>query len=243
MATFQIISDIHVERRGLSIFDSITSQAKTLIIAGDLGHGEEESYMHALQKLSPKYENVVLVPGNHEYISRAGTSMSEILGTIRRATQYCPNLIVLDNSYVTIDGVIIFGSTLWSYCPSQCYAQSDIFSSPGQRLTSHQYNALHLGALRSLESVLEYADTVDRKLLVVTHHAPSFHGTLHPKYDVNDPKNHMYCSSNDAVVANDRIVAWAYGHTGYNGCIGKLVTNQVEHGGSFDRGLLGISMV
>jgi predicted phosphohydrolase len=241
MANFQIISDLHVEKHGLGIFDSITPQAKTLIIAGDLGHGEEESYIHALQRLSPMYENIVLVPGNHEYISRSGTSMSEILGTIRRATQYCPNLIVLDNSYVTIDGVVIFGSTFWSYCPSQHYPRPNIFLG-SQPITSHQHNALHFAALRTLESVLEYASSVDRKLLVVTHHAPTFHGTLHPKYPLDDPKNYMYCSSNDAILANERIVAWAYGHTGYNGCVGKLVTNQVEHGGSFDRGLLKIPL-
>lgn len=244
---FQIVSDLHIEAlyaSGKTVRDILTPSAKFLIIAGDLGRVENgELYVKALKELCSMFQKVILVAGNHEYYSmNPGPKITiedvdKILwGLIK--TPGMENLIFLNNETVNIDGILIHGATFWSYCPFQYYKNLPLYRDCGhgpRLLKVAEFNRMHLQAVESLENTIQYANQENLSLLVVTHYAPSFRGTLAPKH-VYDPiapamgnhKNYMYCSSSDHLVENSSILSWVYGHTSHNGNIGKLVSNQLD---------------
>lgn len=253
-AQFQIISDIHIDSLRSSLNDILTPSAPNLIIAGDLGRTEDwYSYREALKLLCRSFKKVILVPGNHEYYCRSsavGRTMQEIDACLEYLARTEPvlrgKLVVLQNQIVTIDGVDIFGSTFWSHWPNSSrypFPSLPIYlSSPKQQITQQEYNIeLHQRARRCLQQVCDARMPTPKNnpLIVVTHYAPSFQGTLAPHYANAAPdswtaaKNYMYCSHNDQLLDNSCIYAWVYGHTGYNpngtsSSGGKLVTNQFD---------------
>ena len=241
---FQIISDIHIEKNPKSIKEIISKTADILIIAGDLGHVEDfEKYSNAVEEICKMFEKVYLVPGNHEYYCKnSQISLDSINKKLKSLEKKYSNFTVLINEYVTIGEYVIFGSTFWSYCQRERYYNPPIYSDRADnlkptgnllKLSCREYNLLHLQSLQELERVIEYCESVDKKMIVVTHYAPTFNGTLHPKHR-NKTNNDMYCSNNDHLIKNKVIKVWIYGHTGYNGVYGKLVSNQIEHGGLKD---------
>lgn len=227
---FQIISDIHIES-GVNIQDVVKPvKNTTLIVAGDLGRVENyDAYYETLKWLCDNFNNVILVPGNHEYYtSNSELNYFAVNSTLFKMKQTLSNLIILIDDYVTINDILIFGSTFWSYCPKEYFINIPLHYEPHKLIDAHAYNKLHLNAQKKLEMCIEYAYTENLKVLVVTHHAPTFAGTLHPKYrDVSLTKNYMYCSNSDHFLGNNVVKCWIYGHTGYNGVYDKLVSNQV----------------
>jgi len=239
---FQIVSDLHIEgryREKRPLLEVIKPSSPYLIVDGDLGRLENfELYFETVKILCGAFEKVILIPGNHEYYAtKTPVTMENFEKRLYSLQEKFMNLIVLINSTVEIDGVIIFGSTFWSYCPRQYYPSPNLFTKSFEcnaklvKLTCAQYNKMHLRAVECLENAIEFAQNSGKSLLVVTHYPPTFKGTLaqkHAKNGVKDPKNYLYCSNNDAILENDTIIAWVYGHTGHNGCYGKLVTNQID---------------
>lgn len=235
---FQIVSDVHIEKLSAlkkTIKDVISPCAKILIVAGDLGHTEnEEKYRDACKELCSMFEQVILVPGNHEYYSSTSK-------TIQKTTEFLlglqfesetTNLTVLIDSDIVVEGIFIFGSVFWSYCPQQHYKMLPLYNDKGL-LTAGDFNNLHLESVRKLEESIQHAARNNWEMLVVTHYAPSFEGTFAKKHvsstgPKGDPKNYMYCSSSDHFIENKNILSWVYGHTGHNGIIGKLVSNQID---------------
>lgn len=254
---FQIVSDIHAEAlysRGKTIRDVITPSAPFLIVAGDLGRVEnEELYRTVIRELCSAFQKVFLIPGNHEYYSmNEGTittiqMVNKFLYSLRNEI---PNFypLVDDSMFVNlVDGpgmeaagsVMLHGSTFWSYAPHQHYMRSRLFTERSEGspvlVDCAEFNRMHFSAIERLERSIQQAARENRRLLVITHYAPSFRGTLAPKHTpdplapaMGSPKNYMYCSSSEHLVENSCIVAWVYGHTGHNGNVGKLVTNQMD---------------
>lgn len=235
---FQIVSDLHIESlyaSGRTVRDVVVPSARYLIIAGDLGRVENEVlYRRALKELCKMFEKVILVAGNHEYysmnLSGSKITFDEVNNFLwgLNKTPGMENLIFLHDDCTFIDGILIYGSTFWSYCPSQHYKPLPIYTDSSTSINSAAFNNMHLRAVTELEKTIQYADRERSNLLVVTHYAPSFHGTLSPKH-VGSSKNYMYCSSSEHFVENACILAWVYGHTGHNGNVGKLVTNQLDN--------------
>jgi hypothetical protein len=240
---FQILSDIHLESLIVPLSQVVQPAADTLIVAGDLGRVENwDQYSAAVRELCRLFRRVLLVPGNHEYLSTAkapplALTMQEInakLQGLAAKDAKCQNLTVLQNSCVIVDNVLVFGATFWSYCPSQHYPGFALLTQDDKGatvpITAHQYNAMHFEALAALENAVARANAKDMRLLVVTHYAPSFRNTLAAKHAIHgtaDPKNYLYCSAQDVLLENRCILAWIYGHTGHIGREGKLVSNQV----------------
>nr|QBK85649.1 MAG: calcineurin-like phosphoesterase [Marseillevirus LCMAC101] len=237
MVRLQIISDIHMEN-GTKLDEIIYPDPEgILIVAGDVARVENYNlYESTLKYLCSKFEKVILVPGNHEYycIGENIKTMDLIMTTLHTFASQLGNLIVLDNDGHTVGDTIIYGSTFWSYCPSHLFPQTPIYMGPMIRkrlMTSHDFNRLHFQALIQLENMIELAEERKKKLIVVTHYAPTFNGTLHPKY-AKSPNKQRYCSQNDYLLSNKVIKNWIYGHTDFNGNTGKLLTNQVVSKGA-----------
>jgi hypothetical protein len=168
VAKFQIVSDIHVEslyQNGKTLDDEsvIVPSARNLIVAGDLGRCENRKlYRDAVAKLCSMFANVILVPGNHEYYcmdSETKMSMNEIDSFLESLTleEQTSNLIVLNNQSVTVDNVLIFGSTFWSYCPHQYYQCTHLYDGKLRPIGCEKFNQMHLHAVKKTEQAIQYA--------------------------------------------------------------------------------------
>lgn len=238
---FQIISDIHIEKYSSEIKKHIKPSAENLIIAGDLGHLEYfDEYSKALKVICQGFKKVILIPGNHEYyVYHNIISMNSINQKLKNLELKYKNLKVLINDFIYMGKYIIFGSTFWSYCQKENYNNPPIYSdkvdSEGKllKITHREYNILHLESVKIIENMIEYSEKNNKELIIVTHYAPTFKGTLDKKY-LNNSKNELYCSNNEHLIRNKIIKVWIYGHTGYNGIFEKLITNQMEHKGLKD---------
>jgi predicted phosphodiesterase len=238
---FQVASDIHLEnfKPGQTIRSVIKPVAENLIIAGDLGRVENANFFkNALKDLCSVFKRVIFVPGNHEYYSMGlnKINMANVDLFLHNLSleEGFRNLTILNNNTTVVDDVLIFGSTFWSQCPQQHYLATQLYKN-GKLVDATEYNNMHKIAVQTLRDTIDYASREHLRLLVVTHHAPSFEGTLAPHHIVDNKapakgntKNYMYCSDNIKLVNDPVVVAWIYGHTGYNGNIGKLVTNQMD---------------
>lgn len=239
---FQVVSDVHIEglyNSGKKMRDVIVPCAKNLIIAGDLGRVENSDIFRAtIKELCKMFAKVILVPGNHEYYAM-GQSKIQMEDVDLFLYNLCReegsrNLIVLNNTTTVVDDVLIFGSTFWSFCPPQYYNIAQLYRN-SKLVDALEYNKMHFSAVKKLTETLLYVHEENLKLLIVTHHAPSFQGTLAKKHIVDEKapakgnmKNYMYCSDNLSFANDPAVIAWIYGHTGHNGNIGKLITNQID---------------
>lgn len=228
---FQIASDVHLENQTEHILTIIKPCAKNLIIAGDLGRVENwAQYKDAIEILCGAFENVVLIPGDHEYYCSKPIDMRIITKKLKELQTIFTNLSVLIDECVTIDGTLIYGSIFWSFCPLNSLFIPIYTTLNGDLVPINvtQYNKLHEYSVKMMERMIQYCKNVDKRMIVVSHYAPTFLGTLAPKHGKGDLKNYLYCSDNDQFLLENVVRIWVYGHTGYNGVYGKLVTNQLD---------------
>lgn len=237
----QIISDLHIEKWKVipkTLENIINPKAPNLIIAGDFGNVEDiDLYIKVLKMLCKLFKRVILVPGNHEYYSpKKLWTMGQINNILRDIPKLegCRNLIVLINRSISIGNIMIYGSTLWTYCFPNFFKKMPIYTLTGNIptiLSAEAYNSLHYKAVADLINCIKVAKNNSMKLLVVTHHAPTFNGVLN-KDDIElgplNAKIMAKISHNDYLINHKEVVKWIYGHTSYNGNIGKLASNQLD---------------
>jgi hypothetical protein len=155
------------------------------------------------------------------------------------------NLSVLIDECVTIDGILIYGSIFWSHFPLNNLSLPMYTTKNGNLvpITTLEYNQLHKDSVSKMNRMVQYCKNVDKRMIVVTHYAPTFIGTLAPKHAKNgkgDVKNYLYCSDNDMFLLEHVIRTWIYGHTGHNGVYGKLVSNQIDAKDSINNAVLNL---
>lgn len=94
-------SDLHIESNGKTLD---TEQADAFVLAGDIGEGwDGVAWAESWNK------PVIYVPGNHEYYHQ---EYFACLAAFQRHAH--PNVHILHNSAVVVDGVRWIGSTLWT---------------------------------------------------------------------------------------------------------------------------------
>eukprot|EP00927_Polykrikos_kofoidii_P082848 TRINITY_DN8349_c0_g1_i1.p1 TRINITY_DN8349_c0_g1~~TRINITY_DN8349_c0_g1_i1.p1 ORF type:complete len:352 (-),score=35.31 TRINITY_DN8349_c0_g1_i1:178-1233(-) len=133
MATFdglrmQVASDLHLEFYDeLPAFRRIlVPRAPVLALLGDicaLGHPRGVNlYEEFLDECKRHFELVILVIGNHEYYSNSHEqrAVSDIVIYLR---QFCAEshgqIVLLENECITIQGVKLAGTALWSLVPEE----------------------------------------------------------------------------------------------------------------------------
>ncbi len=224
------LSDLHLESQ---LFDTVVPAGDVLIIAGDLCHAscldperkdryaetQRDRTLRFADAALSRFSRVLLVPGNHDHYDGV---LEETAGLFRR---FLPGVTVLDTEIVHIEGVAFFGATLWSDFEGRSDAAmravrrglGDYFfiktrdTGAGAPVKFRPEHALarHDAAFAALR---EAVASVDRPLVVVTHHAPSLQG-LNPRFRGNGLDG-AYASDLDGVIAaSPRIRVWIHGHT------------------------------
>lgn len=215
MVKFQIMSDIHIENLedDLKIEDFIQPSTEILILAGDIGRVTKYKQLeNFLKKICPFFEIVLYVLGNHEYYrvdNIKPKTMDEIILDLNSIKNNIPNLYILNRNSVIIDNVCITGCTLWSHV--NINIPSFIVRIP--YINSTKYNYLFQRDLNYIENMISYCQKKSLKLLVVTHHSPTF--TVGLKKE-NDKYKTLYYNNLDNLLCSTKVHTWVCGHTHKN---------------------------
>ncbi len=210
----QLWSDLHLELTkdwGGRFLDTHYPAAETLVLAGDITSAVyREPLDLVFASTSMRWKHVVYVPGNHEFYK---TSLTDGWANIKAAAHSYPNLHVLDNEGVTLDGVRFFGGTGWypeiSQHPMAPYevdydalrrCMSDF------RLIREFEPAVYMSRKRLADALYSADENPD---VVITHHLPH-EACVQPKYK-GDPFNCFFVSDLDVETVAPKL--WLHGHT------------------------------
>jgi Icc-related predicted phosphoesterase len=208
----QIFSDLHVE---FEQFIPPATDADVIVLAGDI-HVGIKGLNWARENFADK--PVIYVLGNHEYYNQAYPRHVEKLKLLAKHT----NIRILENDIFIINDIVILGCTLWtdfelfgngkiagSYATQTMNDYNKIRVSPNYRkLRSLDTAAIHRKSLRWMKGELE--NYPDRKMIVVTHHAPSQRSL--PEFDKNNIISAAYASHLDDLIARTNVELWVHGH-------------------------------
>lgn len=204
-----------------------------LIIAGDTDYlGEGFADNDFFRQIGDQYEQVYLIPGNHEYY--AGYDISSAFGKTNE--KLASNITLFNNDSLNINGVRFIFTTMWAiigrFKNEIVTGVSDFerIRFKNQPFGAHHFNRLHTHAFEFLEKEVQK----EGPKVVVTHHLPSelcnadeFKGSI-----IND----AFCVDKTDFIRDSDIDYWIYGHSHrntpefeINGT--KLLTNQLGYVG------------
>lgn len=215
MVRIQVCSDIHLEYNDINVpFESIITNkgSQVLILAGDIGDPFSDIYKGFINYCSTIFEYVLIVAGNHEFYDNDIASTNEMIYSI---TDNYSNVIFLQNTTFTYDDYVFVGTTLWTsisdnVTDSELLTVNDYFSIKG--FNRHVCNDMHYTSVDFIQKQLD--KYTDKKVIVITHHAPSIK-CLDPKY-YDDELNCCFMSNLDYLFESPNLCAWIYGHTHYS---------------------------
>jgi Icc-related predicted phosphoesterase len=205
-----ILNDLHIE---FGAFVPPAVGADAIVLAGDIGVGDE-----GLRWAATRFPEVpvIYVPGNHEFYHHD----IDLIDELRQAAP--PNIHVLNDDQVVIDGVRFLGSILWT--DFALFGEVDkVFTMQQARRTMNDFTLIRRGG-RSFtpeDSILLHqhsrcwlenrlAEPFEGKTVVVTHHAPSAR-SVHPRYSGN-PLTPAFASDLENLMDGGRVTLWIHGH-------------------------------
>jgi|APGre2960657468_1045069.scaffolds.fasta_scaffold01539_10 predicted phosphohydrolase len=204
----QYLSDVHLEYGDPPCKNEKTANVVALL--GDIGDPLTEPYSSYIHEMARTYDIVFLILGNHEYF---GHFIHQIEAHMAAPHTLPSNVIYLQNSFVEFANVCIWGSTLWTNIdPAIEHLMSDYKYIHDFHLEDARM--LHKKAVRSLERAIQSANDLNKKLVVLTHHAPL--DAMNGPY-LNEEKASAYATDLSRYF-EDPIVGWLCGHTHQNMC-------------------------
>ena len=232
MITVQIASDLHIEhnRNDIpNISDYIIPVSEVLILAGDIGSLYKLDQLRGfLERLSNLFQAILYIPGNHEFYMRRGyqpISYKALETRLESLGNSISNLYILNRRSVRINDVCIAGCTLWSN--PKCTVPPFIVRVNG--FNTAAYSKQHKKDLKYIKKMISYCKKEKCKLVVVTHHPPSYRALDGAKKRKRFES--LYASNLDHLLNGDDVKVWICGHTHKNidfltnnGC--RVVTNQ-----------------
>lgn len=224
------MSDIHLEFADYTVPPLPHDKETVLVLAGDIGlvhkSNLRELYIPFLSQVSEQFLAVVLIVGNHEHY---GGSFRRTHGILRTAIEEASltNVYLQEKDTTVIGNVAFVCATLWTDCDRQSPFAAYLFSGmsdsrvirtgpndtlPYERKFSAQASWTdHLHASRFIFSEIPKQKEQGRKVVVVTHHAPSYQSIA--KQYAGSNMNMFYASALDQQVIDSAPELWVHGHT------------------------------
>jgi len=208
-----ILSDLHLE---FAPFTPQETDADAVILAGDIHVGTKA--VTWVKEAVSRDKPVIYVLGNHEYYGQALPRHLLKLKELARGS----NLHVLEKDCLMLGEIVFLGCTLWTdfelfgnpkiagYNATQKMTDyRKIRVNPGyRRLRSIDTAGVHYRSRRWLTEEVEKHR--GRKLVVVTHHAPSTRSL--PMGFGDDLLSAAYASNLDGFVEGCGAALWVHGH-------------------------------
>lgn len=241
MPTLQVLSDFHLEHRHgtINYMDFIKPSADVLALVGDIGSIYDPKLEDFLCWCSKHWKHVLYVYGNHEMYSETGDTFYEIRSILQYVCQRFPNVHFLDNKTFICDDVMFIGSALWSHIPPEKEDFIVNYLNDFQLIYSAENKLINPAFIRNefaknvafIEQNIKLAMSLNKKIVVLTHHAPSFEETSPPCYASTDS---IYGFASKLTNTCDYpIRLWCCGHTHYNFHHCKegyeLISNQIGY--------------
>jgi predicted phosphodiesterase len=229
MIRFLLLSDLHQEFKNSAWWPK-RQQVHAVLLAGDI-HNHPDCVRKWILELRNRWDYavpVIHVRGNHEYYGQG-----DLLGdTIPYSTMgfRFEDIHSLDRQSLQIGDVLILGTTLWTSLGAQ-FQRGRWIPNASKLLIAEQgmsdYNEIKYGG-RDLDAGMileefvrdtawleaELALHAGEKILVMTHHAPSFM-SLSPSFAA-DPLNHCYASHLEGLMNTYKPKLWVHGHTHFS---------------------------
>ena len=206
-----VLSDLHIEFHG---FAAPRTDADVVVLAGDIGNGLE-----GVEWAADQFPDVpvIYVPGNHEYYEHDISLLEDLIN------RSAPNVHVLNDASIEVNGVRFLGSTLWTdfrlygdaqECSSRQVAARSIkdfvlIKNYGRTFTPEDSVELHQASRAWLESELEKQFAGPN--VVVTHHLPAKMSVA--ERFANNPINPTFASRLEDLIERYAPALWIHGHT------------------------------
>lgn len=232
----QYASDLHLEFRENQDYlrlNPLIPTGEILLLAGDICLFSQIDYFSDFfDFLSDNFAQTYWIPGNHEYYR---SDLSSRNGHFTEAIR--SNVHLLNNTSVIHNNIKLIFSTLWSEISDKNawaiqYSLNDfqVIRYGNKNLNTELYNQMHRESLNFIKA--ETAQKDCEKLVVVTHHVPTFQH--YPKEYQNSNINEAFATDLDHFIESSNIDYWIYGHHHRNNkdfTIGncKLLTNQLGY--------------
>nr|QBK89933.1 MAG: calcineurin-like phosphoesterase [Pithovirus LCPAC101] len=229
---FDLLSDLHLERGDVADYKSLLPLNSThLIVAGDVARSTDwDRIVNFFGVACTNYSTVWYVLGNHEYYNNLYNNTLYYEDKVQKLKDMYKNLIFLNNDfqYLKHDDLVIYGGVMWSFSPDKKNFPSNlpIFKN-NKNITHEHWNDMHQKFMDGLESAHEYAKSHKCKLMVISHYSPVVNESLDSKYH-NYNNNFLYCTDLSKYFS-DSVVAWVFGHTGFNCDLNKNGTRVVSN--------------
>lgn len=214
----RILSDLHIEFSADYRPQVFEDDGDTvLVLAGDICEIHRRAIiLPFMNEMAERFKHVVHVMGNHEYYNG---HIPDSLKKLRELTSHLPNLSILDEEVVTIDGVNFIGTTLWTdmdrndpltlfFAGQQMRDYKKIRVGGYRKMRPIETVGMHAKSVMFLKRVL--SDLHGQRNVVVTHHGPS-HLSIHEKYR-NDDLNGAYVSDLSELIFEHSPDLWLHGH-------------------------------
>jgi hypothetical protein len=221
----QYASDLHLEIGTHFVGPALLKPvAPILVLAGDIGRPDKQSYHDIMKYCSRSWASVIIVAGNHEFYNtqpthptRKSDTVDERLALIRSTVAEFPNVHFLERERMDIQGVAFLGCTLWTNAMLNAgLAQSSmndyrLISNDGVGpVTPAETTAWHMRDQAWLTTELAACAATETPAVVVTHHLPSY-DFIASRY-AGSPMNFCFASSCDYLL-RPPVRAWIAGHT------------------------------
>jgi Icc-related predicted phosphoesterase len=207
----RLLSDLHID---FCPFELKYEGEDILILAGDISNNYVEAQTMIRQYLnnSPFNVIVIFVLGNHEFYNK---TIQETYGAWNLFNPDPKRFYYLQNKSVVIFGVRFYGATMWTD-----FNEADSDSMNMASLTISDFKRikdfdtidclqLHIQSKHSLKK--EIKDSKE-KMVVITHHLPSFKSIVLEMKD--NPINSSFASTDmDEILDSDKIILFCHGHT------------------------------
>lgn len=168
-----------------------------------------------------KYDRVFIVMGNHEHY---GGRFDKTLHQLKAILP--DNVFLLERETQEYGGVLFLGATLWTdlnrgdpmtamhlkQCMNDYHVVQNYFEVGARygRLTPEYTAAVHRKTVDYFRLVLE--QNRDKKVVVITHHAPSFQ-SVHERYRHDTLMNGGYATDlSELILDHPQIQNWCHGH-------------------------------
>lgn len=220
---FQIMSDLHLEIGQQYPDFLISPKAPYLILAGDIGRLKDyQLYLQFLQRQCTVFTKVFLVLGNHEFFGLSRARGHELAESLEKEPGCHGRLCVLYRTRLDLDhlNIVVLGCTLHSKIPSKAQLMVQMKVSDFHQIESwtvNDHNTEHQSDVNWLQHEVNRVctDRPRRRVLVITHYAPTIKGTSKPA-DVESPLSSAFATELLRVKHLAEVQCWIYGHTHFS---------------------------